>query len=126
MFDLLIYDRRQTAKLLRLADLRLPGTPIESALMPTSELLVLMREDDSCSLYLCGGSELFPTMRVKEQESMFNAPLLIPFTARKLMGGSQGVNILHVTRVQFKEALRRAKAQEGREIADVAVQIGQH
>lgn len=125
MFDLLIYDRRQTAKLLSHAGLRLPGIPMESAVLPTSELLVLMQEGRLCTLYLHGASELLPTIVIEERVREFHAPLLIPLNARKLMGGWQGINILHATRVQFKEALRSVKVRINERSEDVAVQVEQ-
>jgi hypothetical protein len=126
MFDLLVYDRRQTAKLLRRSELSLPGKAVESALLPTTEMLILMREGMSCTLYLHGASKFLPTVAIKENEAEFNAPLLIPLTARKLMGGSQRMNIQHASRVDFKNAMQRAREWDLGVSDDVAVQVEQH
>jgi hypothetical protein len=85
-----VYSRRQSRKVvrvLRMLGLRVLGTVVESAALPTTELLLLVRERSGAySLYLLGGSRILPLITVAEDIPEADASMIVPLTARRMMG----------------------------------------
>lgn len=112
VYDLIIYDARRTAALLKRLNQELAGAPVESAELPTGELLVLMHGRETLGqqpyvVYLLGASELLPVVELERTWEQHRGPLLIPQVAQQLMRNQGGMHMKTGDRATFKRTVKQ-------------------